>query len=305
MLDPNLKLSPETWQQLTRQTKRVIHSAASVMFNLTLKEARKINVGGTKNILRFAEAAHDAGALERFDYFGTTYVAGSRVGRILEDAPVVEQKFNNTYERTKAEAELVVREAAKKIPLTIFRPSIIVGNSRDGFTSGFTGMYIPLKIYSANLVFTAPALKDGIIDLIPVDYVVDAIEALAAQSKSIGQCYHIAAGPEYNTTVGEILDMASEIFKLRGRPFYLPIIFGKITVKLLKLFVWYPKRRRALNTVGVFLPYLGYKAEFDTSNRDRDIEGTGVHVPDAATFLRRLMEYCRDSDWGKKPIIKK
>jgi thioester reductase-like protein len=92
----------------------------------------------------------------------------------------VGQRFRNTYEQTKAEAEALVRSRLGSLPGVILRPSIIVGDSRTGVTSSFKMMYWPLKIYSRRLWRTVPGYPDAVLDIVPVDYVARAVAQLAS-----------------------------------------------------------------------------------------------------------------------------
>src|ERR1035438_7361821 len=145
---PNCGLDDAAWQRLSSETTRVIHSAATVRFDHSLHEARRINVEGTRRLLDFASGARQ---LRSLAYVGTAYVAGERTGLIREDELAIGQTYRNTYEQTKAEAEALVRSRLHSLPGVILRPSIIVGDSQTGATSSFKMMYWPLKIYARRL----------------------------------------------------------------------------------------------------------------------------------------------------------
>ena len=127
-------MDDRTYSRLAGRVERVIHGAASVLFDLPLEMARNINVEGTRNLLDFAAEAHRMGTLRRMDYVGTAYVAGKRQGLVTEDELDEGQAFNNTYEQTKLEAERLVRERWGELPLAVYRPSIVVGESTTGRT---------------------------------------------------------------------------------------------------------------------------------------------------------------------------
>ena len=120
----------------------MIHCAATVRFDHSLDEARHINVEGTRRVLDFAAGARQ---LRSLAYVGTAYVAGERSDLVRENELAVGQRYRNTYEQTKAEAEALVRSHLGSLPGVILRPSIIVGDSRTGVTSSFKMMYWPLE----------------------------------------------------------------------------------------------------------------------------------------------------------------
>ncbi len=104
---------PATYQRLSAETTRVIHSAATVRFDHTIEEARAINVEGTRRVLDFAAGARQ---LRSLAYVGTAYVAGERTGLVRESELAVGQSYRNTYEQTKAEAEALVRSRLDSLP---------------------------------------------------------------------------------------------------------------------------------------------------------------------------------------------
>src|SRR5215216_5726564 len=108
---PGLGLSAANRDRLAREVSEVVHSAASVSFELPLEASRRINVGGTRHLLELAESCP---GLERFAYVSTAYVAGDHPGEFGEDELEVGQEFRNPYERSKFEAERLVRERARR-----------------------------------------------------------------------------------------------------------------------------------------------------------------------------------------------
>ncbi len=139
---PGLGLSEATRDRLTASIGAVVHCAASVSFTLELEDARRINVEGTREIMQLAREAQDYGVLDRVVHVSTAYVAGERDGRARERQGDIGQDFRNTYERTKLEAEQVVHDSG--LPAAIVRPSVIVGDSKTGWTPCFNVIYWPL-----------------------------------------------------------------------------------------------------------------------------------------------------------------
>ena len=198
---PNCGLDPAAWQGLTAETTRVIHSAATVRFDHTLQEARRINVEGTRRVLDFAAAAPQ---LRSMAYVGTAYVAGERTDLVHEDELAIGQGYRNTYEQTKAEAEALVRSRLGSMPGVILRPSIIVGDSQTGVTSSFKMMYWPLKIYARGLWRTVPGYPDAVLDIVPVDFVAAAVARAAFDPAALGSTLHLCAGPRGSATIQQV-----------------------------------------------------------------------------------------------------
>ncbi len=162
-------------------------------------------------MLEFANAARDCGGLTRYAHVSTAYVAGTHTGRFAECDLDVGQKFHNSYEQSKFEAEQLVR-AQPGLPSTILRPSIIVGDRRSGWTSAFNVLYWPLRAFSRGLFTAVPAVASAPVDVVPVDYVADAIHALCEADGGIGQTYHLTAGADAST-IAEIAQLASRYFR--------------------------------------------------------------------------------------------
>ena len=200
-LAPGLGIDPAWSRELAAEVDTVVHSAASVSFSLPLEESRRINVAGTRRVLEFAELCRDRGGIRRFAYVSTAYVAGDHPGRFGEDQLDVGQGFRNSYEHSKFEAERLVRRCAYELPVQIFRPSIIVGEQSSGWTASFNVLYPPLKGFEAGAYPALPARPDTPVDVVPVDYVADAIFELAERPAEHEEVNHLVAG-ERATTVG-------------------------------------------------------------------------------------------------------
>ena len=204
--EPGFGIDPERRRELTQEVGDVVHSAASVSFSLPLEESRQINVAGTRHVLEFAELCRDRGGLRNLAYVSTAYVAGDHPGEFHEDELDVGQEFRNAYERSKFEAEQLVRGAADRLPVQIFRPSIIVGEESTGWTASFNVLYPPLKAVGAGAYPALPGRPDTPVDVVPVDYVADAIFELAERRGERGDVYHLVAGRRATTVerIGEI-----------------------------------------------------------------------------------------------------
>lgn len=295
---PNCGLDSATWQRLSAETTRIIHSAATVRFDHSLEEARHINVEGTRRILDFAAAAPQ---LRSLAYVGTAYVAGERTGLIRESELAVGQSYRNTYEQTKAEAEALVQSRLASMPGMILRPSIIVGDSRTGVTSSFKMMYWPLKIYARRLWRTVPGYPDAILDIVPVDYVASAVAQLAFDGAALGSTVHLCAGPQGSATIQQIARRAAEYFNVAEPRYVNPRLFFAALRPLLFLALW-GRKRRVLRDGRAYRDYFTMRMQFDTVNAQRLLEPAGVRPPQVVDYLDRLFHYCVASDWGRKPV---
>ena len=295
---PHCGLDDEAWQRLSAQTTRVIHCAATVRFDHSLDEARRINVEGTRRILDFAAGAPK---LRSLAYVGTAYVAGERNDLVKENELAIGQGYRNTYEQTKSEAEALVRSRLASLPCVILRPSIIVGDSRTGVTSSFKMMYWPLKIYARGLWRTVPGYPDAVLDIVPVDYVAAAVAQLAFDPAAFGATVHLCAGPRASATIQQVAQRAMKYFHAPQPRFVDPRFFFAAVRPLLWLLLW-GRKRRVLRDGRAYRDYFTMRMQFDTANADRLLAPAGVCPPPVLDYLDRLFHYCVASDWGRKAI---
>ena len=294
-------LDDRAYRALAESVDHVIHAAALVLFNFPLEQARTINVGGTRIVLDFAEEAARYQALRRVDYIGTSFVAGKRTGTVYEDELEDGHGFNNTYERTKMEAEKLVRERWGDLPITIHRPSIVVGESSTGKTSSFNVVYYPLKIYARGMWRWIPGSPDIPVDIVPVDFVCKAIDLLSRTDETLGQCYHITASRNA-TTIGEASRLAQVYFdqkpvKFIHTGFYMNVIHRSVSA------VTFGRLHDTLvNKGGLYLPYFMSSLWFDNRLARGILEPLGAEAPRVQDYFARIFQFCIDTDWGKKAI---
>jgi long-chain acyl-CoA synthetase len=295
---PNCGLDSVTYGRLSAETTRVIHSAATVRFDHSLEEARRINVEGTRRMLDFAAGAP---RLRSLAYVGTAYVAGERTGLVRENELAVGQSYRNTYEQTKAEAEALVQSRLGTIRGVILRPSIIVGDSRTGVTSSFKMMYWPLKIYARRLWRTVPGFPDAVLDIVPVDFVAAAVARLAFDEAALGSTVHLCAGPGGSATIQQIAQRAAEFFDAPEARYVDPKLFFAAIRPLLFLALW-GRKRRVLRDGRAYRDYFTMRLQFDTTNAERLLKPARISPPPVLDYLDRLFHYCVASNWGRNPV---
>ncbi len=199
-----LGLTAEDRHWVSRHCSRIIHSAASLRFDHdpATNEPYTSNVQGTENVLAFCAET----GIREFHHVSTAYVAGLRTGRVLETERDVGQKWGNIYEETKCRAEKMVQQHSALSDVTIYRPSIIVGDSDTGYTSTYHGFYTPLRLLHVILT-KLPIANSPYIDflgllglngdeqknLVPVNWVSAAIVQLHANRKAHGRTYHLTS----------------------------------------------------------------------------------------------------------------
>lgn len=269
----------------------VIHCAASVSFGLPLEEQRRINVEGTRRLLDLAAGLPN---LERFMHVSTAYVAGYTDGTFGPGDLENGQAFRNTYEQSKHESEVLVR--ASGLPVQVIRPSIVVGDSRTGRTSSFNVIYPPLKAYAHGKMTVAPGRTDAIIDVVPIDYVVEGMFALLGAVP--GDTHILAAGPKAGT-MGEVIELGAERF---GQP------HGQLmeAEELAALVAQLPDEARikaelALERNAPMVPYFNVRTRYEDPATVAFLAECGIECPRFRDYFDRLMDYAEATDWGKAP----
>jgi thioester reductase-like protein len=292
---PDLGLPPERLEALAREVTIVFHSAASVSFTLGLEESRQINVEGTRNVLDFAERCE---RLERFSYVSTAYVAGTHPGVFREDQLAEGQEFRNAYERSKFEAERLVRQRDHLLPVQVLRPSIVVGERPSGWTSSFNVLYGPLKAFARGAFPAVPARESAPVDVVPVDYVADA--AFELSSKGPGGTYNLVAGPKA-TTVGRLIELAAGYFRRRPPPTFPPPLYRRVVYPLVLRRLGGRARER-LRRAEVFFPYFSVRVRYDDRRARERLEPVGIRVTPVESYFHRLLDYAEAARWGRRSV---
>jgi nucleoside-diphosphate-sugar epimerase len=296
LLEPGLGLSRQDHEWLIGSVDRIVHCAASISFDLPLVQARAINVGGVERVIELAREIQARGSLRRVVHVSTAYVSGRHTGEFGECDLDVGQQFRNTYERSKHEAERLLREAGD-LPLAVARPSIVVGHSVSGWTSAFNVLYWPLRAFERGLLEEVPAREDSIVDFVPVDYVTDGILALLDDETVCGT-YNLVAG-ERALSAGALVALHSS---LTGRP---PVRFapqhgtgGEHSVDEGQGSSGLPAGAET------FVPYFDVRCRFVDERARAVLARAGVEKPDPKGYLARLIAYAQSTAWGKRPITR-
>ncbi len=290
-------------EELAERVSEVIHAAATVSFSTDLADALEINVEGTLRVLEFAERCQARGGLRRFSYISTAYVAGEHCGCFSEDDLDVGQRFHNAYERSKFEAECLLAGRRGRLPVTVLRPSIIVGERDNGWTASFNVLYWPLRAFARGAYVALPARRDAPVDVVPIDYVADAIFALSQAPEAEGATFHLTAGAQAST-VGELVELAAGRF---GRPpprLVDPGLYRRVVHPLLVRATPDARHRRALTRSEVFFPYFAMQAAFDDRRSRVALRGAGIGPTPLRTYFDQLVEFALAADWGRRPLAR-
>ncbi|HWK24946.1 MAG TPA: SDR family oxidoreductase [Solirubrobacter sp.] len=282
---PGLGMRVESRTAAASEADAVMHCAASISFDLPLDEARQINVQGTREVLAFAR---EAAPLERLVHVSTAYVAGVTRGTFHESQLDEGQAFRNTYEQTKWEAEHVVADAADLHPV-IARPSIVMGESGSGWTPAFNVLYWPIRAFSRGLFAEVPARPEALVDVVPVDYVADALVHLLDDTSVTGVVNLVSGGEA--CTVDALVGMTSAAFGRERPPVVPPGSTGTGSA-------------HADDHAAVYFPYFDMDMVFDDAHAREVLGPAGIRCPHLTDYFPRLIEYAQITRWGKNPLTR-
>jgi nucleoside-diphosphate-sugar epimerase len=291
---PNLALSAEQTEELAQSVTHVFHLAA--IYDLAVPEdiAYRVNVQGTKNVNDWLRSFP---YLQHYVYFSTAYVSGTRQGVILESELDEGQSFKNHYEKTKFEAEVAVREAAKNIPTTIIRPGIVVGHSQTGETAKFDGPYFILNFLDRlKFIPFFPYFGNGGAEgnFVPVDYVVKAALYLAHFDGAVGKTYHLTDPKPYKV---------NEVYRMIVKEYLGKEPKGKIPLAAIKGILSIPAIRKRLGTEKEALDYFECMAVYDATEAQTVLQKAGISCPDFRDVIPVMVRYYREHKHAKTKHI--
>jgi thioester reductase-like protein len=288
---------------LADRISEIVHCAAAVSFEMPLEHARVINVDGTRRVLEFAERCHARRALRRMSYISTAYVAGDHRGYFSEDDLDHQNRFRNSYEQSKFEAECLVRRARRSLPITVFRPSIIVGERESGWTATFNVLYWPLRTFARGTYIALPGRPEAAVDVVPVDYVADAVFALSQMRQTEGATFHLTASPQASS-VGRLIELATTFFRRRVPWLVEPAVYRRVVHPFLVQSASDERARRALRRSEVFFPYFDMQLQFDNRLARVALRDTGLDAPPLETYFDRLVHFALAAEWGARRITR-
>ena len=273
-------------KNLAAKISHIIHCAAAARFDLELEQARNTNVKGTESILALARRCS---RLQKLDYIGTAYVAGRRVGLIKEDELDEGQEHHNTYEKSKLEAEKLVRARMPELPITIFRPSIVICDSKTGRVSTHSAFYRLLKMFLQGALKVLPGNPACSLDLVPVDWMADVFYIITAEAASIGKCYHLTAGLDRLTTLEEVRDLASHHF---GKEKFAIVPHAEFNAYMARVGDRLSDEERDMMAeLNIYLPYLTGRLRFDNSNTMNALKTSDGKPPAVGSYFGTMAEY--------------
>jgi thioester reductase-like protein len=271
---------------VARDVVEVFHLAAVYDLGVPRAVGQKVNVDGTRHVLDFAGRC---GRLERLQYVSTCYVSGRSPGTFLEDELEKGQTFNNFYEETKYLAEVEVRARMRAgLPATIYRPAIVVGDSVTGATQKYDGPYFVIQWIVRNPALAVmPTVGDLTtqLNVVPRDFVVNAIAYLSGAAAARGRTYQLADPSPL--TIAELLEAIGRATGKRIARIPLPVAVAKAAIDHV------PGVYRLMRIPSATIDYFVHPTRYDTRHAQEDLAGTGISVPPFPSYLDRLVSFAR------------
>lgn len=286
---PRLGLDDSTYSRLAGEVSEVFHLAAIYNLAVPFDIAQRVNVEGTANILEFCAACAD---LKRFNYVSTAYVAGDRTGVVYEHELAEGQGFKNHYESTKYQAEVWVRQHLGEIPTTIYRPAIVVGDSKTGETQKFDGPYYLLRSISAFAKAKLPMMNIGNakapFNVVPVNFIVDAIATASQLPQAEGRTLQLV-DPD-PVSAAELIQLLAHHYN-RSKP------IGKIPPILVETSLRFKFARDLLgNTPRESIAYLNHAVRFDTRQASEILGSAGLSVPRLHEYIEPVVAFFKANE---------
>src|SRR5580698_6840086 len=197
LTDTQFGLGRDDYDRLIHTTDSIIHCAASLN-RKSEKSCMNVNLRGTLEVLQLARHSHHYHGLRRFSQVSTVAVAGKRQDEVVTEDKSIDWNRSDydPYARTKKFCEHMVRQLLPDVPLTIFRPSIVLGDSRYPQTTQFD--MVRSFVFLAGLP-VLPFRPQDKIDIVNVDFVADAISALHMKANPAHDTYHLSSGNDSQT----------------------------------------------------------------------------------------------------------
>jgi nucleoside-diphosphate-sugar epimerase len=282
LTEPDLGLQHADLAMARAETTILFHLAAIYDLAVERAPAMRVNLEGTCHVNAFAETlAH----LRHYHYVSTCYVAGLRTGLILETELRHEAGFRNYYEETKYLAEIEVERLKARLPVTIHRPSVVCGDSQTGETAKYDGIY-----YLIHYLRKQPRLlslfnignRQVKVNLVPVDFVVEAMARLAADERAVGQTLQLA-DPQPLTS-GELFDAIAASLIKRNLRLMLPATLVRASLSL-------PFSEKLTGLPRAAVPYFFLSQTYDTRRARELLDAHAVSCPPFPSYVDALVQF--------------
>ena len=297
LAEKNLGVSTADLKKLKGRIDHMFHLAAIYDLKATADEQQAANVDGTRHAVQFAQGV----AAGCFHHVSSIAAAGLYDGVFREDMFEEAEDLDHPYFKTKHDAEAVVRKECKR-PFRIYRPGFVVGHSKTGYIDKIDGPYYFFKTLQKMRGLLPPwfpmlGIEGGRINIVPVDFVADALDHLAHKKGLDGKCFHLT-DPEPHR-IGEVLNIFAKAahapqmsMRVNARMFGFipaPILYGLGSLAPIKRMV-----RAVLNDLGVpkdVFQFINWPTRYDNREAAKALKGSGISVPALPSYAPKLWDY--------------
>ncbi|WP_022836802.1 SDR family oxidoreductase [Salisaeta longa] len=276
---PDLGLG-DRYDAVAESITEAYHLAAVYDLSIPREVGWRINVEGTRHVLDLLD---DAPQLSVFGYVSTAYVSGRRTGVIREEELTHHAGFKNFYEETKYHAEVLVQERFDTLPTVVFRPGIVVGDSKTGATDKFDGPYFILSALQKlprYTLMTRIGTGQETVNLVPVDFVIDAMLALST-AEHAGTVFHLT-DPQPLTTQ-QIMKTFTTLLNMKVAYVGVPPAVARGLMNT--------GPGRALGIAPELIDYFDHAATYDSQHTQSALAGTGIRCPSLRDYAPAMVRF--------------
>ena len=297
---PDFGFDAQGLARLAGETTHIIHCAASLKLNMSIDQARATAVVPTRTVLDLGRRCARAGTLRKVDLVSTVGVWGRTPGHMPERQLPEVSEFHNTYEAAKSEAERVIWAEGEGLPITVHRPSMVVGATGSGRVIHFQVFYHLCEFLSGARTFgIMPNLGETRLDTVPVDWLADVICWANDRPETAGRIFHLCSGPQGAIALPALQDQVRRAWRVHGRPLpRLRRVDRRVLERLIPVVGMFvgAKGRRALRGLPPVLAYLAEQQGFWNTETVRALAAAGQpSVPPVESYLGRVLGYYLDA----------
>lgn len=280
----DMGLSGAEYREVSGRIDRIFHFAQITYLGADPKHARRVNLQGAKESIELALASPNLRCLV---HLSSASVSASRTGVVRESDAPSRPPYRTVIEESLANAELVVRRFSHRVPVTILRPSIIIGDSQSGEVDRFDGPYTLVLLILGSPARSAvplPILGDLPLNLVPIDFVIRASHLIGSSPKAVGRTFHLVdPSPLSARRVFELVAHAAGRRSPRG---FVPSYVARSMLRA-------PGIERVVKSPRSFLELLTTNVRYDAKNADDLLRGTGIVCPPFEAYVDKIVVYVK------------
>jgi thioester reductase-like protein len=280
----DMGLSAQEYRQLAGRVQRIHHAAQVTHVGADRRIAETVNIGTTREVIELGLACE---RLDSILVYSSASVSGNRTGLVLEDELNVGQSFRSPVEETLAIAERMARAAMSALPVTVVRPTYVIGDSTTGEVERFDGLYLLILLIVStpqDFPLLLPTRGDVPLHVVPIDYVVRAAYQIGRQPAAAGRTFHLA--DPHSLSVRQVFELVAERGGKALPSAFTPTSFARAVLSATGASLL-SKSPRAL------LDLIATRVTYSTANADEMLRGTGVTCPPFESYIDQVVAYVK------------